>query len=71
MISFDFPWIGSGFSQLGPQEAEREKHRKWIRDSLERLNTEIDSHEAEIEKYKSQSKKGRIKGTSSMKILDF
>lgn len=50
------------FSQLGPGEAEREKHRKWIRDSLDRLNTEIDSHEAEIEKHRNQQKKGRIKG---------
>lgn len=56
-------------TKVYPQEAERERHRKWIREALERFSTDTDFKEAELEKAKATPKKGKAKASEdSQKI---
>lgn len=43
-------------AKVDPHEAERERHRNWIRDSLEKLGTSVDLHEAEQETLETKPK---------------
>lgn len=55
-------------AKISPYEKERGELAAWIRDSVEILNTQVDSYEAEMETLQAQSRKG--KSGDSQKRLD-
>lgn len=56
-------------ARLDPKEAEREEKRNWTNECLDRLNSIVDSVEADIEKLSGGRAKSKNKEQVSMIIL--